>query len=288
MSSLQVRSFAQRSLALVASVAGVLSFVAPTSASADGYRFLLPTVNARAGESVRFTIEGDHEQAAQGFSLAARYPSNDLTITRIHITDTILEAINGQEGVDYFETEISPALGAFTVGVLVDSKPPFDGTLIPAIGRPLAFLHLELQVSASASGDLKIKLEDGLMDPPIDNLYSVDNRAVYVTELTEGTVRLGGGQGAGGGFLRGDFNMDTSLDISDPIGILGYMFFGGASPKCVLAGDANDDETVDVSDSIYLLSYLFAQGPAPPPPSEATGGIDPTPGELPCIQSLQF
>ena len=262
------------------------AFVSTSPALAAGYRFLLPTINSQPGASLRYTIQGEHEQAAQGFSIAARYPSADITIERVHIEDTILEAINGQAGVDFFEKEISPADNAFTIGVLVDSKPPFDGTLIPTIGRPLDFVHLELKISASAKGDLKIRLENGLLEPPIDNLFSIDNQAVYVTELTEGAIRVGGGGQGGGAFLRGDFNMDTSLDISDPIGILGYMFFGGSSPKCVVAGDANDDETIDVSDSIYLLSYLFAQGPPPPPPLDSQGGFDPTPGDLSCAHAL--
>lgn len=254
---------------------------------AAGYRFLLPTIHSSPGASVRFTIQGDHEQAAQGFTLAARYPSADITIERIHIESTILEALNGQDGVDFFEKKVSPADGAFTVGVLVDSKPPFDGTLIPALGMPLDFIHLELKISASARGDLKIRLENGLLDPPIDNLYSIDDRAVYVTELTEGVIRLPGGAGQGGAFLRGDFNMDASLDISDPIGILTYTFFGSAPPHCLVSGDANDDETIDVSDPIYLLSYLFTHGPPPPPPMSSGGGLDPTPGQLGCDHPLE-
>ncbi len=256
---------------------------------AAGYRFILPSVDAQPGDSLRWTIQGDHEQAAQGFSLAARYPSADVTIERIHIEDTILEALNGQEGVDYFEKRVSPGEGIFAVGVLVDSRPPFDGPLIPSIGRPLAFLPLELRISQTARGTLKIRLENGLFSPPIDNLYSIDNRAVYLTELTEGAIRLPGGEGQGNGgeFLRGDFNMDSALDISDPIGILAYTFFGSMAPHCRVAGDANDDETIDISDPIYLLAYLFAHGPPPPPPASGTGGgLDPTPGELGCERSL--
>src|SRR5262245_50934432 len=80
---------------------------------AAGSRFLSPTVNAKPGEPVRITIRGDYEAAAQGFSLAARYPAADLTIERIHIEDTILEAIQ----VDFFEEKIVPGEGFFLVGV---------------------------------------------------------------------------------------------------------------------------------------------------------------------------
>jgi len=38
--------------------------------------------------------------------VAASYPAQSLTIERIHIEDTILEALNEQAGVDYFETKL--------------------------------------------------------------------------------------------------------------------------------------------------------------------------------------
>jgi hypothetical protein len=261
-------------------------FLPAASVFAAGYRFVLPTVNATPGTSIRWTIQGEYEEAAQGFSIAARYPSADLTIERMHLEGTILEALNGQEGVDYFEKKISVADGAFTIGVLVDSKPPFDGTLIPTIGKPLDFVHLELKISAAAKGDLTIRLENGLLEPPIDNLFSINNQPVPVTELTEGVIRLPGGAGQGAAFLRGDFNMDSTLDISDPIGILSYAFFGGATAHCLVSGDANDDEVVDISDPIFLLAFLFSNGPPPPPPSGQGGGLDPTPSELGCDHPL--
>ena len=263
-----------------------LTVSSPTITLAAGYHFILPTVSAEPGAKVRFTIRGDHEQPAQGFSLAASYPAQSLTIERIHIEDTILEALNEQAGVDYFETKLQP--GAFGVGVLVDSEPPFDGTLIPAIGQPLDFLHVEFAVAANAAGDLTVQLDNGLFDPPIENLYSINNQGVDVNELSQGVIHLPGGGGGGGSFLRGDFNMDAALDISDPIGILAFAFFGGSSPECVVAGDANDDETIDISDPIFILAYLFAHGPPPPPPFGERGSVDPTPGDLGCGHPSDF
>lgn len=260
---------------------GVLgSLLSPSNAWAEGYRFVIPTVNASPGDRVRVTIQGEHEQSAQGFSLAARYPAADMTIERIHIEDTILEAIQ----VDFFEKKVFPDQGILLIGVLVDSQPPFEGNLIPNIGRPLDFIHLEMKISSSAEGDLRIRLENGLGNPPVDNLYAVNNQSVPVTELGEGLVRLPPGGGALV-FLRGDFNMDAHIDISDPIGILGFTFYGGVSASCLLAGDANDDEKVDVSDPIFLLGFLFNQGRSPPPPSLSMGP-DPTPGALDCLHPL--
>jgi hypothetical protein len=80
-----------------------------------------------------------------------------------------------------------------------------------------------------------------------------------------------------GGLQRiGDFNQDGSLDISDPIGILRYLFIAGApQPPCeggdfdnggnLLLLDLNGDVSLDLSDAIYALSFLFAAGPPPAP-----------------------
>ena len=252
------------------------------SVEGAGYRFLLPTIDAKAGDTVRITVRGEYEESAQGFSFAARFPAADLTIEDVHATDTILEAIN----TDFFEAKILPSQGILIVGALVDSEPPFDGNLIPNIGMPLELFHIDAKVSSGASGDLRIRMENGLGDPEIDNLYSVDNKAKPVTELGEGVIRLPGAGGGGAMFSRGDFNFDSDIDISDPIAILQYVFFGGAAPRCILAADANDDEKVDISDPIFILIYLFNEGREPPPPS-MEGGPDPTPGSLDCAHPLE-
>ena len=248
------------------------------TAVAAGYSFPVATVNASPGGSARVTIKGVHEVAAQGFSIAGRYDSQHMTIDRVHVEDTILEAMV----VDYVKTKISPATGAFTVGVLLDTAPPFEGALIPAMlppWEPADFVHLEITVSESAEGFLSIRLENGLLNPPVDNLFSIDNQPVWVTELTEGGIL------AGPQFLRGDVNMDWRYDLSDPISGLKYVFRGGYDPPCLRAADVNDDEKIDMSDSVYSLTYLFTGGFPPPEPFEAVGP-DPTPGPLHCRSPL--
>ena len=79
-------------------------------------------------------------------------------------------------------------------------------------------------------------------------------------------------------FIRGDANLDGTIDIADPLRVLGVLFSAGDPLGCASAGDANDDELVDIADPIALLNYLF-QGGAPPP-APVTCGLDPTPGTL--------
>ncbi|MEC8935238.1 MAG: lysyl oxidase family protein [Planctomycetota bacterium] len=89
-------------------------------------------------------------------------------------------------------------------------------------------------------------------------------------------------------FHRGDINGDSSLDITDAVGTLDYLFAGGAIPSCIEASDFNNDRIVDISDAVASLNYLFSGGepPAAPGPPEADCGNDTdaegSPGDLGC------
>ena len=87
-------------------------------------------------------------------------------------------------------------------------------------------------------------------------------------------------------FRRGDANDDTSVDISDPVQILNFLFAGGLQPPCMDAADANDDNSVDISDPVQILNFLFAGALPPPSPGPAVCGLDPTPSGLAdCVTS---
>lgn len=78
------------------------------------------------------------------------------------------------------------------------------------------------------------------------------------------------GAGSGGGCclgLTGNINNDPggSVDLSDLIYLVNYLFLGGPSPDCLAAANTNGDAgcSVDLSDLIHLVNYLFLGGPAP-------------------------
>jgi len=68
---------------------------------------------------------------------------------------------------------------------------------------------------------------------------------------------------AGPSYVCGDANGDATVDISDAVYLIAYIFSGGAAPNPLLAGDANCDSTVDISDAVYLIAYIFGGGTAP-------------------------
>ena len=65
------------------------------------------------------------------------------------------------------------------------------------------------------------------------------------------------------GLYRGDASGDGTIDISDAVYLIAYIFSGGLAPDPLASGDANCDGSVDISDAVYLIAYIFGGGPAP-------------------------
>ena len=86
-------------------------------------------------------------------------------------------------------------------------------------------------------------------------------------------------------FRRGDVNDDGGVDISDPIGVLDYLFNGSQAIDCLDAADVNDTGSIDLADAIYLLTYIFSGGLAPPDPGPFNCGLDPTLDGIGCFDS---
>jgi PKD repeat protein len=63
--------------------------------------------------------------------------------------------------------------------------------------------------------------------------------------------------------LFGDANMDGTVNLSDVIFLLNYLFKEGPPPVPLEVADATCNGIVDLADAIYLLNYLFKGGPPP-------------------------
>lgn len=62
----------------------------------------------------------------------------------------------------------------------------------------------------------------------------------------------------------GDANNDNSVNVSDAVYIINYVFASGALPLPVLAcGDANGDGSINVSDAVFIINYVFVGGGSP-------------------------
>lgn len=84
-------------------------------------------------------------------------------------------------------------------------------------------------------------------------------------------------------FVRGDADLSGTIQLSDAIVMLGYLFQGKLS-VCRDALDATDDGSVNLADAVTLLLYLFASGPLGPAPGVCA--LDMTPDGLSCNGTL--
>jgi hypothetical protein len=136
-----------------------------------------------------------------------------------------------------------------------------DVAATAALIKKTAHDHPDLSCGGDADGDP-------------NNLYG-DGRIDALAAVSQATNR----------FRRGaDCMADDSaspLNLTDPIGLLTYLFRGGQQPSCLNACDANDDARADLSDAVYRIAYLFQHGPAPSAPFPDCD-LDPTPDALSC------
>ena len=119
----------------------------------------------------------------------------------------------------------------------------------------------------------------GLGDDRWPDVLSAANNCVYVIGYTtSASLQTTGGaydasyNGSGDiyavkfsldPFMCGDANSDGSVNISDAVYLIAYIFSGGPAPEPPLSGDANCNSTVNISDAVYLIAYIFSGGPAP-------------------------
>ena len=78
-------------------------------------------------------------------------------------------------------------------------------------------------------------------------------------------------------FLRGDANSDSSVDVSDAVTILLYLF-AGRTLNCEDAADFNDGGSINIADAVLLMNALFTNIQAQSP----VCGSDETADDLSC------
>jgi len=75
-------------------------------------------------------------------------------------------------------------------------------------------------------------------------------------------VLMGGFWSAFTYFVAGDANNDETVNVSDVVYLINYLFIGGPPPVAFPSGDVNCDGKINASDVVYLINYLFIHGPA--------------------------
>ncbi len=83
-------------------------------------------------------------------------------------------------------------------------------------------------------------------------------------------------------FRRGDANSDGTVDLTDAVSTLWYLFADTNPIACPKAMDVNDDGAVEITDAIHSLEFLFRGGRSIEPPFPLCGE-DPTDDALLCV-----
>jgi hypothetical protein len=161
------------------------------------------------------------------------------------------------------------------------------GSLKQAEGTSWYVVNVLLETAIGAPGPSGIGAHEGdvvesilLNGKPVKLEKAHPSLAAGAVSRANATVTGGGGPR----FYRGDCSPDLTVDISDALAILSYLFLGSADPPCVDSCDSDGSGEVDITDAVSTLSFLFLGGPEPPAPGPRCG-VDDTPSDLGCVRS---
>lgn len=106
-----------------------------------------------------------------------------------------------------------------------------------------------------------------------------DGRFIPATAMA-GAINVAKGEEE---FIRGDVNGDQTVDVSDSVLLLRWLYASEDRPACFDAADVDDDGNITYADVLFLNRHLFLAGdpiPAPFPEADA----DPTDDGITCTE----
>ncbi len=208
-----------------------------------------------------------------GLSMAVSHDGDLFQVDSVIPSGQFAES-NGGAGPDLVLVEILD--NGWTIDMTVDTAGievvPFNGGLI-AVEATYSTIPSAASSSACVSSWLRF-----------DNTLGINNEIDFTGFGTGGVCREDSVlmmSPVVKNFIRGDVNLDSSIDLSDGISQLESLFSGSWPLDCEDAADTNDDGAFNIADTIFLLSYLFSGGSAPADPFGSCGP-DPTFDSLGC------
>ncbi len=240
-------------------------------------------------KGVLIPVKVTNEQDSQGFQVAGRFDPSVVTLVQgllpgdlsVDFKSTVASA----QKPEFVAGKLNNEEGWFTLGVVFDLEPPITGNVVP--GRKMNLVNLVADFSGAVPNrtDCKLRLEDNVGDPVINNILTVKGGVSVSPELHNGTVLVirPDIEFVGPLFLRGDADGNSTINIADAIFILQYLFARGRPPACMDSADVDDSSQVNIADAISTLSYLFGNSFAPAYPFPDKG-LDGTPDLLPACK----
>jgi len=250
--------------------------ITPPQTSPFAYR--IPQIVADSNSSASTEIQIEQTSGTPipcgGFSMGIGFDPILLTALSVNAGPE-LEALDGGNGPDFFEVSI------LTEGVTIACL--FDFTLQSSLifSPVVTVAQVEYEVLPAfppSTGEI-VSFVGSLGAPPVANVVATIAGDSIVPELFGTRLVLYQIPN----FIRGDCNNDGTLDIGDPIFLLGVLFAGMTGNECDDALDSNDDGLIDIADSVRTLGFLFSS--ADPLPAPSACGTDPTTDGLDCQNS---
>ncbi len=227
----------------------------------------LPPVSS----SVRVLLENDFAVGGWSFGLCAD-PAH-LVAAGVDLDDTVTANLTGADDFVAYDTMD----GGLTMEVVVGGVKSWPQ---PSGAHPHAVLNAHFSPGPEAVlGEVyEVEFCSHLGEPVV----------AVTAVIPDGTVvpRARGGlvlAEKSAPFQRGDVNDDGSVNVSDAIFELNWLFQDGAPPVCLDTADVNGDGGRNIADPTYLLNYLFASG-SPPVEPFAECGTAPS-GGVACRQT---
>ena len=152
----------------------------------------------------------------------------------------------------------------------VDASDPVAVVLEPGINTVLIAV-----VERGGGTDVRLLVYDEFNSVPLD-----DGSVVACLVAEEPDIMPPGER-----FVRGDADANGSINLTDGIVVLNFLFLGGTAPRCMDAADVDDSggNNPTLTDAVVIFNWLFSGGvpPSEPTPSApnyvATDcGVDPT------------
>ena len=223
------------------------------------------------GNRIPVDILCTSDEALTGVSFAVSYETSELTMNEVS-TENLLT-----NEASFAAANIDNESGITTFGIvmsLTDTTPNIPVAEELVIARLLVSISAELSVGDRA----RVELASGIGSPPVELEYTTVAKGRVVSPLAmPGQVTAL----AGATFLRGDSDQNGTIQLTDAVFLLDYLFRGGRVLSCEDAADSNDDGRIDISDGILILRFLFSGGDRPRMPFPRAG-MDPTDDDLGC------
>jgi len=180
-----------------------------------------------------------------GFSLAMRFPHQELEIARVeeHTRPGVIAVDNLRGFLGMIMASSRRRLGAEGEKVLI------------------ATLHVNVKAGVADASELRFSFEN---TPSYTNwlaIHSIGGINAVDLPVTSQVEPLQ----VAGGFLKiqvrdttlGDVNLDYTVNVSDAVALLESLFITGEGVICPPAADFNVDGAVNISDPVAILRYLF-------------------------------